>query len=147
MVCYFFIELCKNIKQNIKKHKEEGMKDAKEWLLQKTILYVDDDKINRELMKETLEGEGHLVFLAKSGEEAKKILAALIPDLVITDRHMGEISGEELLKWIKQQPHLKNVKTILTSTDPGNVPAGTVFMEKPWELNLLIDLVKILTES
>ena len=66
------------------------------------IIVTDDEKPQREILKEILEDEGHEVHTAGSAEESLKLVETLMPDIVITDLKMGKISGIELLENVKK---------------------------------------------
>jgi putative two-component system response regulator len=65
------------------------------------ILVVDDETAIREILREHLETLGYRVLAAASAEEALQLLEASPPDLVLTDVHMGAISGIELCQRLK----------------------------------------------
>lgn len=67
-----------------------------------SILAVDDTDIILELLRVRLEPEGYLVTTASNGEDAKKLINEAQFDLILLDIEMPDISGIELLKYIKQ---------------------------------------------
>ena len=64
----------------------------------KSILVVDDEKSQREILEMILSGEGYDVTTASSGNAAMKFVADRHFDLVLTDLKMPGMSGLELLK-------------------------------------------------
>ena len=62
-----------------------------------TVLVVDDERNQREILGAILKSEGYNPLLAGSGEEALKILERENVDLVLTDLIMPGMSGEELI--------------------------------------------------
>jgi DNA-binding response OmpR family regulator len=69
---------------------------------EKKILIVDDDPMISKLIGNMLETGGYTSRLSGNGMRAKGILAREDFDLVITDLHMPEVNGLDLLAWIKQ---------------------------------------------
>jgi len=67
-------------------------------MARKSILVVDDEKNQREILETILSGEGYDVTTASSGEAAMKFVEARRFDLVLTDLKMTGMSGLELLK-------------------------------------------------
>ena len=67
----------------------------------KNVLVVDDDQAQRALIKRILEIYQLHVHLASSGAEAIAMLTETIPDLIILDMHMPEMSGRETLQQMK----------------------------------------------
>ena len=66
------------------------------------ILVVDDDTLLLTMLRETLEGEGHTVLQAMTGEEALDQFARTPCDLVLLDMILPDLNGIEVLRFIKQ---------------------------------------------
>lgn len=69
-----------------------------------TLLLVDDVKLNRELLKETLENKSITILEATNGVEAIEIVKKHTPDLILMDIKMPVLNGIEATKIIKQNP-------------------------------------------
>jgi len=69
-----------------------------------TVLVVDDDRDNRELIKRILADCGATVRIAASAREAFTAFREQVPNLLITDLGMPEVDGFELLDWVRQLP-------------------------------------------
>src|SRR5207237_8989131 len=67
-------------------------------MARKSILVVDDEKNQREILETILSGEGYDVTTASSGEAAMKFVADRHFELVLTDLKMTGMTGLELLK-------------------------------------------------
>ena len=67
-----------------------------------TVLLVEDDDDNRELMAEVLEFAGHRVVAAASGAEALRVLASRPVDVVVTDVGMPDVGGLEVARAAKK---------------------------------------------
>jgi len=80
------------------------------------ILIVDDDSINRELLHAYLEGEGHELLDAASGEEALQIALAQPPDMVLLDVMMPGIDGFETAARLKQRAGSEFLPIILLTS-------------------------------
>jgi signal transduction histidine kinase len=68
------------------------------------ILVVDDNEQNRALAEATLEGEGHAVILAQSGEEALRALGEGAFDCVLLDVRMPGLDGFTVCERIRALP-------------------------------------------
>ncbi len=66
----------------------------------KRILLVDDNPINRELLREILDMEGYEVEEAEDGLNALRLYKERKPDLTILDLQMPVLDGFETLKCI-----------------------------------------------
>jgi diguanylate cyclase (GGDEF)-like protein len=81
----------------------------------KRVLIVDDDRLVRELARDTLAEHGFCAVVASSGHEALRLLAEAGPfEVVITDLSMREMDGLQLLERIKRA-HPKTDVIILTA--------------------------------
>lgn len=69
----------------------------------KRILVVDDQQDIRELVRMTLEIDGHEVHEADNGQAALKLAGELAPDLMLLDVMMpGSLDGLDVCRRIKQ---------------------------------------------
>lgn len=66
------------------------------------VLVVDDERINRELLKGILKRNGYQIILAASGEEALRVLPEAKPDLVLLDVNMAPMNGFDVLRKIRE---------------------------------------------
>lgn len=77
-----------------------------------TILAVDDNPRNLQLISSLLSGKGYKVVVANSGENALKYLGIKQPDLLLLDIMMPGLSGYEVLETIKQNPDIVDLPVI-----------------------------------
>lgn len=80
-----------------------------------TILAVDDDNLNLELIQRTLEVVGHRVITVGDPLEVEGMLESAPTDAVITDVMMPGITGWELLERLAKNPKTKNIPVIMLS--------------------------------
>jgi putative two-component system response regulator len=109
-----------------------------------TIMVVEDDPAIRHVLSELLTALGHGVVTAESAEKAVALLDVISPDLVITDVHMGAMSGIELCARIKSDPRyeLTPVVVLTAVADIDARVAGLAagaddFFPKPVDFNEL----------
>jgi PleD family two-component response regulator len=82
-----------------------------------TILIVDDEPGNIEIVSETL-GDSYEILAATSGQEALQIAALQLPDMIILDIIMPVMSGYEVLRALKQNLSLKEIPVVfITALD------------------------------
>lgn len=67
-----------------------------------TILLIDDDTDVRDFLTDSLQGLGHKVVVAESGEEGLEKLAGSEPDLVLLDYAMPSMHGAEVARHIRK---------------------------------------------
>jgi DNA-binding NtrC family response regulator len=77
------------------------------------ILIVDDEVNLRKTLATILRGRGYSILEAADGSEALELLRDSVPDLVFTDWRMPKIGGEELLRYMRQDPRLSAVPIIV----------------------------------
>jgi two-component system, chemotaxis family, chemotaxis protein CheY len=85
--------------------------------MEKTILIVDDSESIREVVSFTLENEGFNVLVGIDGKDAQKFLTGDKIDLIITDLHMPEMDGIELIRSVRQMPDYKMVPILFLTTE------------------------------
>ncbi|HEY2311102.1 MAG TPA: adenylate/guanylate cyclase domain-containing protein [Gaiellaceae bacterium] len=81
-----------------------------------TILIADDNRVNRLLLARGLEQEGHTIAFAEHGAEALDLLREQRFDLLLLDVLMPELDGYEVLAKLKDDPHLRDIPVIVTSS-------------------------------
>src|SRR4051812_24878829 len=69
-----------------------------------TVLVVDDQRANRELVRDILTYRGHTVIEAHEGNEALGLAHARHPDLVLTDVLMPGMDGYQLAHELRAAP-------------------------------------------
>lgn len=79
------------------------------------ILVVDDNPSNRDLLKRRLERQGHSVVLAESGLVALSCVQQDHYDLILLDLLMPEISGLDVLVFLKADAKLRDIPVIMIS--------------------------------
>ncbi len=83
----------------------------------KTILIVDDSESIREVVRFTLENAGYAVLVAADGKDALKFLDGREIDLLITDLHMPEMDGIELIKNVRNDDSYKRIPILFLTTE------------------------------
>ena len=115
-------------------------------MARKSILVVDDEKNQREILETILSGEGYDVTTASSGEAAMKFVADRHFDLVLTDLKMTGMSGLELLKSLTDFD--KSIIVILL-TAHGTIDSAVdalrlgafEYLQKPYDSEKLLETV------
>ncbi|MEP6944819.1 MAG: sigma-54 dependent transcriptional regulator [Acidobacteriota bacterium] len=115
-------------------------------MARKSILVVDDEKNQREILETILSGEGYDVTTASSGEAAMKFVADRHFDLVLTDLQMTGMSGLDLLKELTDFD--KSIIVILL-TAHGTIDSAVdalrlgafEYLQKPYDSEKLLDTV------
>ena len=119
-------------------------------LKSKKVLVVDDQKSMRGLLRFALLQMGfETIDGAESGEDAIKKLTTVRYDLIITDMHMGGVSGLGLLKAIRSHPVLRSTPVIMATSETSSdtvrqakMLGVDAFILKPVDPNALQSRVK-----
>ncbi len=83
----------------------------------RTVLYIEDNKTCRNLMKQVLEQfDGIHVLMAESAEEGIELAKKTIPELIFIDIKLPDMNGIDALKLLKSNSTLKNAHMIALST-------------------------------
>lgn len=69
----------------------------------KLVLVVDDVEDNRVILDRALRSSGYSTLLAEGGRQALSIISGRVPDMVLLDWMMPELSGLETLRAIRQR--------------------------------------------
>ena len=78
----------------------------------KKILIVEDNELNMKLFHDLLEAQGYDISQTQDGMAALKIAREEVPDLILMDIQLPEVSGLEVAKWIKEDDNLAHVPII-----------------------------------
>ena len=77
----------------------------------KTLLLVDDEPANLQVLRNILSDQYRLLF-AKDGERALELSRSEKPDLVLLDVMMPGMDGPQTLKALQQRPEGLNIPVI-----------------------------------
>ncbi len=108
-------------------------------LPQRTILFVDDEKMVLKALKRTLRKENYNIFTALGGEEGLKLLEMREIDMVVSDQNMPGMDGISFLQKVKaEQPQtltimLTGEKEIDVGMQAINKAGIYKFILKPWD--------------
>ncbi|MGB9156736.1 MAG: response regulator [Chthoniobacterales bacterium] len=104
------------------------------------LLVIDDEPLNRELLASSLSAAGYEVEVAKDGFAALAQMHGALPDLIISDLKMPNMSGFEFLSIARRR--FPQIPTIAVSGEfhPPIEPLGVIadaFLSKPFSLDEL----------
>jgi diguanylate cyclase (GGDEF)-like protein len=112
--------------------------------LEQTILIVDDDKINRKMLKELLQEQAKIVF-AKNGKQAVELARKHVPDLILLDVIMPDLSGFDVIEVLKNNPKTMSISVIFVTglaneddEERGFNLGGCDYIYKPFKSNIVI---------
>ena len=119
------------------------------------ILLVEDDALQRELMREWLVGEQWMVHEAGNGREALALLRANKPDVILLDLMMPEMDGFQIVAALQEEPLWRDVPVIvitardLNAKDRERLNSGvhSVLLKNTFRPNELVERIRQLTRT
>ena len=118
----------------------------------KTILVVEDEPAIRYLLKDLL-SDHYIVYEAEHGRNALDLLKTTLPDLIISDIMMPEMSGLELCNKVKESSDTCHIPFILLSAlgsvdhkTEGYDAGADAYIPKPFDTQHLLVRVRKLLE-
>lgn len=82
---------------------------------QPRVLVVEDEPAQREVLAYNLEAEGFAVSRAQNGEEALLLVQEELPDIIVLDWMMPQLSGIEVCRRLKIKPETRSIPVIMLS--------------------------------
>jgi two-component system cell cycle response regulator DivK len=125
--------------------------DAAEWgePMAKTLLIVEDNEHNLKLFHDLLEAHGYHTVGTRNGIEALELARKHQPDLVLMDIQLPEVSGLEVTKWLKDDPHLKAIPVVAVTAfamkgDEERIREGgcEAYLSKPISVGKFIETIR-----
>ncbi len=113
------------------------------------ILVIEDQALNRKVVRIVLESEGYNVVESVNATEALTYLEMSIPSLILMDIELPGKSGEDLTRLIKSEPKLCSIPIIaLTAAAMSGdkerlLKAGCDdYLSKPIDTHVLLERVR-----
>ena len=78
----------------------------------KSVMIVEDNELNMKLFNDLLESRGYDVIQTRNGMEALDLARAHMPDLILMDIQLPEVSGLVVTKWLKDDEQLAHIPVV-----------------------------------
>lgn len=119
-----------------------------------TVLYIEDNISNYQLMERALKTQGNIELIAAvQGSLGLELATRHLPDLILLDLHLPDISGEEVLQRVRATPAIADTVVVVCSADasPGKArrlidDGANGYLTKPIDLNDLFEVVRSVRE-
>lgn len=80
-----------------------------------TVLVVEDEPAQREVLSYNLEADGFVVVKAADGEEGLLLADEVAPDIILLDWMLPNLSGIEVCRRLKMDPDKRHIPVIMLS--------------------------------
>ena len=104
----------------------------------KPILIVEDESDTAEMYTQMLERNGYVVLKASGGVAAMQHLLHEKIDLILLDLMMPDVSGLEVLRFLRREPQLQDLPVIIVSAkglpediEKGMQAGASLYITKP----------------
>ena len=115
----------------------------------KTILHVEDNEDNRQIVRDLFEFKGYTVIDAVDGEEGVRKASEIKPNLILMDIQLPKMNGYDTTRAIKSDPALAGIPIIvitsyaLSGDDQKAYDAGADdYLAKPYAPKDLLEKVE-----
>jgi CheY-like chemotaxis protein len=115
------------------------------------ILLVEDDELNRNILTRRLTRCGYTVLTAATGEEARNVATAELPDVVLMDVGLPDLDGWEITRQLRANPATQSLPIIaltghiMPDERESAIAAGcNDFHAKPVEFDRLLQQISAL---
>ncbi|MDD5681259.1 MAG: response regulator [Candidatus Omnitrophica bacterium] len=116
----------------------------------KKILVVDDEQDILTILDKRLSKEGYLVIKADNGRDAIRLAKSELPDLVLLDIVMPDMSGSDVAERLKKDIATKDITVMFLTClftkkdeiEKGHEIGGNFFIAKPYDPKELLGEIK-----
>ena len=84
--------------------------------MKKTILVVEDQEDNRQILRDLLASAGFRMVEAHDGEQALTVARSERPNLILMDIQLPILDGYDATRSIKRDPELKHIPVIAVTS-------------------------------
>jgi signal transduction histidine kinase/CheY-like chemotaxis protein len=130
---------------------EAGQEGAQPGAAAHPVLVIDDNADSRDVLRRTLEDDGHAVATAPGGEEGLALARELSPSLILLDVMMPGMDGWAVLRELKADPALQGIPVAMVTVVDDERMAFSLgasdYLTKPVDRSRLLQLASALVSS
>jgi len=120
----------------------------------KRILVVEDNDLNRKLFCDVLKSQGYAVEPVSDGRDALDKARSFVPNLIIMDIQLPNISGLDLIEQVKTDGTLRSIPVLAVTAYAGKGDEERIrdagadsYLAKPVSIGPFMGAVKALVEK
>jgi two-component system cell cycle response regulator DivK len=117
----------------------------------KTILYVEDNEVNRKIVRDLLKRTSYRLLEAADGETGVAMARRERPDLILMDLQLPRISGIEATRTLRREPATADTPIIAITSfalagdeEQAKAAGATTYLAKPYSPRALMGLIRSL---
>jgi len=118
-------------------------------VMSKKVLIVEDNELNMKLFRDLLEAHGYETYQTSEGLKALDMAREHMPDLILMDIQLPEVSGLDVTKWIKNEDDLAKIPVVAVTAfamkgDEERILEGGCegYLSKPITVSKFIETVR-----
>jgi two-component system cell cycle response regulator DivK len=115
----------------------------------RTILYVEDNEVNRKIVRDLLRRTSYRLIEAHDGEAGMALAHEQCPDLILMDIQLPKVSGIDAMRALRQAPATAHTPIIaltsfaLSGDEQRAKDAGaTAYLAKPYSPRDLLNMIR-----
>ena len=115
----------------------------------KKVLIVEDNELNLKLFRDLLDAHGYETIQTRNGLDALTLAREHVPDLILMDIQLPEVSGLEVTKWLKEDAVLRDIPVIAVTAfamkgDEERIRMGgcEAYISKPISVSHFLDAIR-----
>lgn len=119
-----------------------------------TVLIVEDNEMNRDMLSRRLTKRGYHIILAEDGTEGLELATQKIPDIILMDLSLPGMDGYEATRRLRSHPSTREIPIIALSAHVRvedineSIKSGcNEYETKPVELERLIKKMEVLLKG
>jgi PAS domain S-box-containing protein len=121
----------------------------------RTVLYIEDNPSNLELVERVLASRPGLKLISTmQGSRGLELAREHRPDVILLDLHLPDMSGEEVLRRLREDPVTQGTTVVVITADATRRRVGELFaagaddfLTKPLDVRRFLELVESATAS
>src|ERR1700694_1489291 len=112
------------------------------------VLHIEDDEVNRKIVRDLLTRKGYEVVEACDGEQGVRLAKTAHPDIILMDIQLPLVNGYEATRQIRRIPGCEVVPIIAVTSyalsgdeEQARAAGANAYMAKPYDPIVLLGLV------
>lgn len=112
------------------------------------VLVVEDNDLNLKLFYDLLTIKNYEIIISKNGLDIMILIEEQLPDIILMDIQLGSISGMDIIRQLKSNPHTKHIPIIVITAfamrnDEAKILESgcDIYLSKPVSIDLFYDAI------